>query len=208
MPTSASVCKGCGWSLISKTKELEDVKLPIPGTMHVIGPPHCLDTWTRESMPRYRTRKSQLIYMMRYLLINVQKSNKRPNQPRPALLIYMQKVNAPDMRVASSPDNLMYTRKCDASVVLAASGNTIYCCLPLFCAAGPISLLKAMYETSRPAMADTPTQRITRRSRLTVRAMKMPRHIVLILTNFLPYPLITYQETRTGTSRTREGRPA
>jgi hypothetical protein len=38
-----------------------------------------------------------------------------------------------------------------------------------------------MYETSRPAMADTPTQRMTRRSRLTTRPMKRPKQVSLVM---------------------------
>ena len=38
----------------------------------------------------------------------------------------------------------------------------------------PIYLLKAMYDTSRPAMAEIPTYRITKSSRDTVRPMKIP----------------------------------
>lgn len=78
------------------------------------------------------------------------------------------------MRAANILARLICTRACGSSTVAVGNGVRNYCCLPLFCAAGPISLLKAMYETSRPAMAETPTQRMTTRSKLTVRPMKMP----------------------------------
>ena len=48
-----------------------------------------------------------------------------------------------------------------------------YCCC-FFCAAGPISLLKAMYETSRFAIALTPTDRMRKSSKVTAPPMKMP----------------------------------
>ena len=41
-------------------------------------------------------------------------------------------------------DSFICAKKCNGGIVLVRNGNTIYCCLPLFCAAGPISLLKAM----------------------------------------------------------------
>lgn len=69
------------------------------------------------------------------------------------------------------------TRQTALSVV--AGQSFYYCCF--FCALGPISLLKDMYETSRPAMALTPTYRIDKRSRTVTRPMKMPKVRMLVL---------------------------
>ena len=41
-------------------------------------------------------------------------------------------------------DNFICAGKYGSSIILVQNDNMIYCCLPLFCAAGPISLLKAM----------------------------------------------------------------
>lgn len=66
-----------------------------------------------------------------------------------------------------------------AALSVMAGKSRYYCCF--FCALGPISLLKDMYETSRPAMALTPTYRIDKRSRTVTRPMKMPKICMLVL---------------------------
>lgn len=66
-----------------------------------------------------------------------------------------------------------------AALSVMAGKSRYYCCF--FCALGPISLLKDMYETSRPAMALTPTYRIDKRSRTVTRPIKMPEICMLVL---------------------------
>ena len=87
--------------------------------------------------------------MMRYLLVNVQKINsanpgQTPQQGRVDLAILCAKSNATKFGKSSMLDNFICAKKRTSGIALVQNDNIIYCCLPLFCAAGPISLLKAM----------------------------------------------------------------
>lgn len=86
--------------------------------------------------------------MMRYLLVNVQKielGKPRPNaSTRPRRPCYtICKVQRDGIGKSSMLDNFICAKKRNSGIALVQN-NIIYYCLPLFCAAGPISLLKAM----------------------------------------------------------------
>lgn len=79
-----------------------------------------------------------------YRKSNLAKPGQTPQQGRVDLATLYAKSNATRVRESSMLDNFICAKKRNSDTARVQNDNTIYCCLPLFCAAGPISLLKAM----------------------------------------------------------------